>query len=90
MKIWARLMCAHRIERETVKVFDTQRPSNAEAWAPVLAELCRELDISRPLMLKKHVSELARFGTTGFLPADFMEPCAFDRFELEIYPEKKK
>lgn len=90
MKIWARLMCSHRIERETVQSFDIARPTDAEGWAPVLAELCKQLDISRPLMLKKHVSELEHFGTTRFLPADFMETVSFHCFEMELFPEKKK
>ena len=90
MKIWARVMRSQKIMRETVATFDMARPTDAEGWAPVLAELCKPLDISRPLMLKKHVAELERFGTTRFVPADFMESCDFDRFELELFPEKKK
>ena len=41
-------------------------------------------------MLDKHVRELERFGRTAFLPNDFMESVSFDRFEIELFPEKKK
>jgi hypothetical protein len=39
---------------------------------------------------EKHVTELQRFSRTVFSQADFMESIPFDRFELEIFPEKKK
>ena len=44
----------------------------------------------KPVLLKKHVRDLLQFRRTVFYPADFMESVEFDRFEIEIFPEKKK
>lgn len=66
------------------------RPTEAEEWGGVLSELCKPLDLSRPVVLQKHANELERFGTTSFSERDFMESIDFDRLELEIYPEKKE
>ena len=66
------------------------RPSDAEGWNRVLAELTKPLDLACPVLLEKHVQELARFNRTWFTQADFIEQVLFDRFELEIFPEKKK
>ena len=73
-----------------MQTFDIEKPSDTEGWNPVLIELCKPLDLARPVMLDKHVRELERFGRTAFLPNDFMESVPFDRFEIELFPEKKK
>lgn len=57
---------------------------------PILHVLCQALDLSRPVMLEKHVRELDQFSHTVFRQRDFMEPVSFDRFEIEIFPEKTK
>ena len=66
------------------------RPSDAEGWNRVLAELTKPLDLACPVLLEKHVQELARFNRTVFTPSDFIEGVSFDKFEVEIFPEKKK
>lgn len=90
MKIWARVMRGHHILRDRVQVFDGERPTDLAGWNLVIGELCRPLDLARPILLDKHLRELARFGQTAFRPADFMEPVSFDRLEIELFPEKKK
>ena len=89
MKIWAKILKQHKIISEAVREFPA-RPSDAAGWMPVLTELTKPLDLACPVLLAKHVQELARFNRTFFTPADFMESVSFDRFEVEIFPEKKK
>ena len=60
------------------------------AGTAVLTDLAKPLDLACPVLLNKHVQELARFNRTVFTPADFIESVSFDQFELEIFPEKKK
>ena len=90
MKIWAKTLKKHRIESQVVQEFSSARPSSAEEWMPVLAALCKPLDVAVPVLLPKHVSELRQFSRTVFRPQDFMESVVFDSFEIEIFPEKKK
>ena len=66
------------------------RPFDAEGWGRLITELVKPLDLASPVLLKKHIEELARFNRTWFTQADFIENISFDRFELEIFPEKKK
>ncbi len=61
------------------------RPSDAEDWSRLIAEIVKPLDLACPVLLNKHVQELERFNRTWFI-----ESIPFDRFELEIFPEKKK
>ena len=75
--------------QEAVREFPA-RPLDAEDWGRLIADIAKPLDLACPVLLKKHVEELARFNRTWFTQADFIENISFDRFELEIFPEKKK
>lgn len=90
MKIWAKIIQHHRIVQDVVGEFASPRPSDGDGWHPILTELIKPLDIACPVLLNKHVAELARFGRTGFRASDFMESIWFDQLEVEIFPEKKK
>lgn len=92
MRVWATVRKRQRILADVVREFPTGpgRPGDLEGWTPVIGELAAALDLSRPVILEKHVNELLKFSRTVFRPADFMEPVEFERFEIEIFPEKKK
>ena len=90
MKLWAKVHKQHKIVQEDVREFSLARPSDAEGWNRILVDLCKPLDLACPVLLNKHVQELAQFNRTVFSPGDFMESVSFDRFEIEIIPEKKK
>jgi hypothetical protein len=51
-------------------------------------EICREMDVARPIWLLKHEGEMERFGRTAFTPDDFIEEVPFERFEVEILKAK--
>lgn len=76
--------------REAVREFASARPSDMEGWSSLLHELCQDLDLCRPVVLRKHVNDLARFSRVVFKPADFIESVDFDEFEIEVLSEKKK
>ena len=90
MRIWAKTIQHQKIRSEVVREFALARPSDLSGWMPVLHELCQALDLSRPIVLEKHIRELDQFAHTFFRQSDFMEPIGFDRFEIEIFPEKSK
>ena len=90
MRIWAKVLIEHKIMRETVREFSSARPSDMEGWSSLLHELCQDLDLCRPVVLRKHVNDLARFSRVVFKPADFIESVDFDEFEIEVLSEKKK
>ena len=90
MRIWAKTTKNQKVIAEVVQEFALARPSAMEDWYPVLHTLCQALDLSRPVLVQKHISDLARFSRVEFRPSDFMEEVAFDRFIIEIFPDKKK
>ena len=48
-----------------------------------LADICEELDIATPVLLKTHIFNYAKFNTVKFIPRDFAEPVDFDRPVIE-------
>ena len=90
MRIWAKVLTEHKIMRETVREFSSARPSDSEGWSVPLHELCQDLDLCRPVILRKHVNDLKQFSRVVFKPADFIESVDFDEFEIEVLSEKKK
>ena len=90
MRVWAKVITDHRIQRDVVQEFASARPSDIDGWGEALAVLCKPLDLAVPVLLNKHIRELAQFSRTVFKPEDFLESVDFDRFEVEIFPEKKK
>ena len=55
----------------------------------MIGEACHILDLSRPVILRKHLQDIDRFGRAIFKAADFMEPIAFDRLEIEAIPDSQ-
>ncbi len=60
------------------------------ALLDALNAACPQLDIPRPVVLRKHESEWERFGRAVFRPGDFIESVAFGRFEVEQLKEPRK
>jgi len=91
MKLWAKCLLEQRIQKDVVCEFSVDaQPTDTDGWEEILAELCKPLDLSRPVLMRKHIRDLLQFRRTVFYPTDFMESVDFDRFEIEIFPEKKK
>ncbi len=85
MKLWGKTRLDDRtVSSETVTVA-AKSANEVEDWSEPFSRLCHKLNLSRPVILKKHVRELEQFSHTVFFPADFVEPVDFDRFEVELY-----
>lgn len=88
MQIWAMIKTHQKIITDTVMEFDNAQ-SEAD-WRHIISELCQSLQLSRPVLMNKHIEQLRDFGRTAFLPTDFIESVDFDKLEIEVLPEKKK
>ena len=89
MKVWAKTILQHKIDSDVVQEFSSARPSDLKGWTEVIDALCHSLDIERPVILSKHIRDLNTFQRTIFKQSDFMDIIRFDRFEIEVFPEKK-
>ena len=62
----------------------------ADDFMGSLMQVCEHFDLTKPIMLDKHLSEIKRFNRTIFYADDFIEAVPFDTLEIEIIVNKKK
>ena len=74
-QLWARMVKKNRIIQSETIPFEDLYDS--------LGEICRKLDIPRPIFLTKHEKEWREFQQTSFTAYDFVEAIAFDKLEIE-------
>jgi hypothetical protein len=82
MKFWGKLKQEDRILKDAIVTGD--------GFKAALASFCNEFDLSKPVLLEKHLNEINSFNRTVFYPDDFIESVAFDSFEIEKIVTKKK
>ena len=87
MRIWATIRKGHRIIGEVTLQTEYQKREQVEDWGDLIGEACHNLYLYRPVILRKHLQDIDRFGRAIFKAADFMEPIAFDRLEIEAIPD---
>lgn len=85
MKLWGKIRKDNRTVADAVVAVHVKSAYEVEDWGEPMASLCHKLNLSRPVILKKHIRDLEQFSHAVFYPADFMEPVDFDRFETEIF-----
>ena len=85
MKIWARIRKENKTAAQYVTEVSAKSASEVKDWYEPLSVICRELNLARPVVLKKHIRDLEEFNHTAFRPGDFMETVDFDRLEIELY-----
>ena len=87
VKVWGKTLKKNRIiQNHTAEVNEI---FSKEAVLDGIYSICVELDMPRPIVLNKHLRDISDFLNVKFLPDDFIEKVNFDRFEVEIFIEKK-
>ncbi len=80
-RIWAKVIKQEHIEKQLVYE-QTERFTYSEFFC-YLSEICTQLDIPTPVLLKTHIFNYAKFNHVNFLPRDFMEEVDFKKLVLE-------
>ncbi len=85
MKVWGKIRKDNSTIAERVVTVQAKTAYDVTDWNEPFIKLCHDLNLSRPVILKKHIRDMEQFRHAIFLPDDFMEPVDFDRFEIELY-----
>lgn len=80
-RIWAKILKEGKIVKQTV--YESDAKFTYSEFFNYLADICEELDIATPVLLKTHIFNYAKFSTTRFIPRDFAEPVDFDKLVLD-------
>lgn len=85
MKVWGRIRKNNKTIDECVVEISEKSVEEISDWTEPIGELCHELDLSRPIILQKHIDDFNKFSHTYFKPRDFVESVDFDRLEIELF-----
>lgn len=80
-RIWAKVFRGEKIVNQVV--YERDDKFAYSRFFCYLSDICEELDIATPILLKTHIFNFAKFRTVRFLPADFAEPPDFDKLVLD-------
>ena len=81
MKIWAKLITAGKIRKQFV--YEKEERLTYSRFFDYLADICHELDIPTPVLLKTHIFNFAKFNHVKFTSHDFIEEFDYDQLFLE-------
>lgn len=81
-RIWAKTMLDGKIAKQFVYENDGEKLTYSHFFY-YLADICRELDVPTPVLLKTHIFNFAKFNHVRFYPRDFVEGVDFDYLLLE-------
>lgn len=81
MKIWAKLLENGKIKKQCV--YEQAEKLTFSHFFSYLTDICHELDVPTPVLLKTHVFNFAKFNHVKFVSRDFVESFPFDSLFLE-------
>lgn len=81
IKIWAKVMKKGKIARQFV--LEKNEVMDYSLFYDYLREICENLDIPTPVVIKTHLFNYAKYNTVRFIKDDFLETPDFDRLVLE-------
>lgn len=87
LKFWMRLYKDGKIKNDFV--CDAKGTDPKEMLEEGLKEACYALDLSNPIIMKKHVKDMHEYSLTRFLPADFPESVDFDKADVTVFDDSK-
>lgn len=82
MKFWGKIRIGEKIVKDMV--------AESHDFKGAVNLICDKFDLSKPIILEKHLNEMSKFNMTIFQPDDFVESVKFDSFEIEKIVTKKK
>lgn len=81
MRLWAKLMKDGHICKDFV--YENTEKLTYSHFLRYLTDICLELDVSTPVLLKTHVFNFAKFNRVKFLPRDFVDALEYDNLTIE-------
>lgn len=81
IRIWAKVMKKDKILKQYM--FEKTQTMDYSMFFDYLREICENLDIATPVLIKNHLFNYAKYNTVRFTQADFVETIDFDKLVLE-------
>lgn len=81
IKIWAKVMKKGKIAKQFV--LEKTEIMDYALFYDYVREICENLDIPTPVIIKTHLFNYAKYNTVKFIKDDFIEKPDFDKLVLE-------
>ena len=81
VKIWAKVIKNDKIIKQYV--FTKDGAIDYSEFFDFVTEICYQLDVPTPVVIKTHIFNYAKYNYVRFLPSDFVESITFDKLLLE-------
>ncbi|MCM1106854.1 MAG: hypothetical protein NC355_07915 [Blautia sp.] len=86
MRIWFKMWeDTHLVRSETIEDFSGETRTHKIFAA--IEEVCRRMDLGRPIWLDSNIEEFKRYAMTRFGKDHFMEEINFDYLEVSVIEE---
>lgn len=85
LRLWAKVLFKDKI----VKQYTLEKNERLDFshFYTYITDICNELDIPTPIVLKTHVSQFRSFHHVKFVPGDFVDSVWFDKLWIENISE---
>ena len=80
-RIWAKVLQDDHIQKQFV--YESENKFSYSDFFTYLSDICVELDVPTPVLLKPHIFNYAKFNHVAFRKADFIEQINFDKLLIE-------
>ncbi|MBO7149872.1 MAG: hypothetical protein J6V71_03150 [Clostridia bacterium] len=81
IRIWAKVMKKDKILKQYM--FEKQTEMDYSEFFSYLKDICENLDIATPVLIKTHLFNYAKYNVVRFTASDFVEQISFDKLVLE-------
>ncbi|MBE7061345.1 MAG: hypothetical protein E7382_02270 [Clostridiales bacterium] len=81
IRIWAKVIKNDKIIKQYV--LERFEQMDYSEFFSYLTEICSNLDIPTPVLIKTHLFNYAKYNNVRFKKDDFVEPINFDKLVLE-------
>lgn len=81
VKIWAKIVTDDKLVKDVIYSKDVNFTTSK--FLDYLIDICYELDVPTPVILKSHKSNFNKFNIVKFRKIDFVESINFDSLVLE-------
>ncbi|MBQ7236199.1 MAG: hypothetical protein IKB30_04115 [Clostridia bacterium] len=81
IRIWAKVVKNNKIKKQYV--LEKSENMDYSMFFEYLREICENLDIATPVLIKTHLFNYAKYNVVRFSADDFMESIDFDKLVLE-------
>ena len=81
IRIWAKVLLKDKIVKQYM--FEKFEQMDYSLFFDYLREICENLDIPTPVLIKTHLFNYAKYNNVRFSQSDFVEQISFDKLVLE-------